>query len=99
MQHITGMPSISQDMNGKLTHVEVGGVAVWFSYSTPVAIRRDGHDLIVRENVWGTTTGKHLNAIDGGHSRTAEGRAIVAARVSGERFAAIARNIFAAVSA
>jgi hypothetical protein len=39
---------------------------VYFSYQTPVAFRgRNG--LVVRENDWGPTTGKHLNWIDGGN--------------------------------
>ena len=43
----------------------LGGVDVYFSYKTVVAFRAEGH-LVVRQNVWGPTTGKHLNAIDGG---------------------------------
>lgn len=39
----------------------------WFSYQTLVAFQRIGGKRYVRENVWGTTTGKHLNAIDGGN--------------------------------
>jgi hypothetical protein len=41
----------------------------YFSYKTLVAVRAPGHGLIVRENVWGPTTGKHLNWIDGGNKR------------------------------
>lgn len=37
-------------------------VTVYFSYETIIAIRsEDG--LVISENHWGTTTGKHLNAI------------------------------------
>ena len=43
----------------------VGALDVYYSYKTPVAFRVGGV-LIVRENTWGPTTGKHLNAIDGG---------------------------------
>ena len=46
------------------------GITVWFSYKTPVAFRIIGNGnvakRIVRVNTWGPTTGKHLNAIDGG---------------------------------
>ena len=56
---------------------DLGQLTVWFSYHTPVAFRGNGHSLTVHENVWGPTTGKHLNAIDGGYR---------AARVSGEEF-------------
>ena len=41
------------------------GRHVWFSYKTPVAFSVDGVTR-VRRNEWGPTTGKHLNAIDGG---------------------------------
>lgn len=42
---------------------EVDGREFYFSYQTLVAFRgRDGA-LIMRANVWGPTTGKHLNAI------------------------------------
>lgn len=43
------------------------GLRVWYSYKTPVAFCVPGPGaVVVRENVWGPTTGKHLNAIDGG---------------------------------
>mgnify|MGYP003659818456 FL=1 len=35
----------------------------YFSYETLIAFRGD-EGLIIRENVWGNTTGKHLNWID-----------------------------------
>ena len=60
--------------------VVVGGVTIYFSYETPVAFMAPGIKLVVRENDWGPTTGKHLNWIDGGSpDRKAE-------RVGGERF-------------
>lgn len=57
--------------------VQMPKVTVWFSYQTMVAFQVDGHARVVRENDWGPTTGKHLNAIDGGCKR---------ARVSSEEF-------------
>jgi hypothetical protein len=59
-----------------LTCVETNGVEVWFSYQTPVAFRANGR-LVVRENVWSNTTGRHLNLIDNGNKKE---------RVSGEEF-------------
>ena len=42
-------------------------ITIWFSYKTPVAFREiGGPHTVVRKNDWGGTTGKHLNAIDGG---------------------------------
>lgn len=45
---------------------EADGRDFYFSYRTLVAFRgRDGR-LIVRQNDWGPTTGRHLNTIDNG---------------------------------
>jgi len=60
--------------------VDLGKVCVWFSYETPVAFKADKFPTIVRENVWGTTTGRHLNRVDGG-DKEAKAR-----RVSSEDF-------------
>lgn len=59
----------------------VNGADLYFSYQTLVAFRAPGGKTVVRENDWGTTTGRHLNAIDGG-DKAAKKR-----RVSGEDFA------------
>lgn len=64
---------------------------VWFSYKTPVAFKPLGGSLTVRRNEWGPTTGKHLNAIDGG-SREAR-----KARVGGDEFEALLRGVGGAV--
>jgi hypothetical protein len=48
-----------------LMFTDAQGRDYYYSYKTLVAFR-DRHGLIVRENVWGRTTGKHLNWIDGG---------------------------------
>jgi len=42
---------------------------LYFSYKTVVAFRYEGK-LTVCENTWGTTTGKHLNWIDGGNKKS-----------------------------
>lgn len=64
--------------------VFLGNVIIYFSYNTPIGFEdtREGtvKRLIVRENVWGPTTRKHLNKIDGG-SKEAKAR-----RVSSEEF-------------
>ena len=44
--------------------VSFGNVRLWFSYNTLIAFQV-GNRRIVSENVWGSTTGKHLNSIDG----------------------------------
>jgi len=48
------------------TRVDTKNVVVWFSYKTPIAYRDDVDGLVVSENYWGVTTGKHLNWVDGG---------------------------------
>ena len=50
--------------------IDAGPVSVWYSYRTAVAIQIDDGPIVVRKNEWGPTTGKHLNAIDGGDKST-----------------------------
>lgn len=50
--------------NANAMRLEFGRVTVWFSYSTPVAFHTPESGLVVRENAWGPTTGKHLNMIE-----------------------------------
>ena len=52
-------------------------ITVWFSYKTPVAFFTTKTGKVVRENDWQTTTGKHLNWIDGSNKK---------ARVDSETF-------------
>jgi len=47
-----------------------GGNVFWFSYKTLVAFRGPDGRRVVRQNDWGPTTGKHLNAIDGGDKKS-----------------------------
>lgn len=54
----------------------VGNLTVYFSYETPVAFWYPSTGIVIRENDWGTTTGKHLNWIDSDKSK----------RISGEEF-------------
>lgn len=60
-----------------LSCFETMRLSVWFSYETPVAFRKAGGPVVVRENDWKQTTGKHLNLIDGGN---------VSSRVPGAQF-------------
>ena len=54
----------------------VDGRAFYFSYETLIAFTDPNGKLVIRENDWGTTTGKHLNAIDSDKNK----------RVTGTRF-------------
>ncbi len=53
-----------------LRFFDAHGNEFWFSYSTLVAFKtvKPG-TKVVRENEWGPTTGKHLNAIDEGRKK------------------------------
>jgi len=46
--------------------VEIGDLELYFSYETCVGFRTSKTGLVVSENIWGSTTGKHLNWLDGG---------------------------------
>lgn len=49
--------------------VDVGRLTLWYSYRTVVAFSA-GAGIVVSENDWGPTTGKHINAIDGGDKKS-----------------------------
>lgn len=53
-------------LSPNLTEVSIGLIDYYFSYETCVAARLPGMGLVVSQNVWSKTTGKHLNTIDGG---------------------------------
>ena len=53
----------SSNYGAHTLEVSVGNLTIYFSYKTPVAFETPGH-LVVSENVWGNTTGKHLNWIN-----------------------------------
>lgn len=43
---------------------------LYYSYSTIVAFSDRQEGMFVHKNDWGTTTGKHLNWIDGGNKKS-----------------------------
>ncbi len=47
---------------------------VVFSYATPIAFHTWDSGWVVRENDFSTTTGKHLNMVDGGSKEDKEQR-------------------------
>jgi len=49
--------------------VEIGDMTLWFSYHTLIAFKMERGKIKVCENCWGSTTGKHLNYIDGGDDK------------------------------
>lgn len=67
----------SSNNYGSSRMVRIGELDFYFSYETVIAFRSPATGLRVRVNDWSTTTGKHLNAIDGGDKKT---------RIQGEQF-------------
>ena len=49
-----------------LRFTDAAGNRFWFSYKSLVAFATPGMPPVVRQNMWGAITGKHLSAIDGG---------------------------------
>ena len=47
---------------------DLGDITIFYSYQTVVAFSNSS-GLTVRENSWGPTTGKHINAIDNGNKK------------------------------
>lgn len=43
--------------------VKIGSIILYYSYDTIIGFSTPKHPLCVTENVWGPTTGKHLNMI------------------------------------
>lgn len=43
--------------------IQIGNLTLYFSYDTVIAFESKLYSLTVCENVWGITTGKHLNWI------------------------------------
>lgn len=50
--------------------VGIGNVRLYFSYKTLIAYEDNEDGQVVSENVWSTTTGKHLNYVDGGDKKS-----------------------------
>ena len=48
---------------------DVNKVLYYFSYKTLVAFEHVSTGLVISENIWGNTTGKHLNWIDDDKSK------------------------------
>jgi hypothetical protein len=48
-----------------LTRIDLNARIVWFSYETPIAFFEPiNQEVIMSENVWTRTTGRHLNVIE-----------------------------------
>ena len=52
--------------NNKAIYIEYLNVTFYMSYNTCIAFSSVSTGLVIQDNIWGNTTGAHLNAIDGG---------------------------------
>ncbi len=62
--------------------ITVGNLSIYFSYDTVVAFSDPSTGRVVTQNDWSTTTGKHLNAIDGGDKKSRLPRAEFEAKLA-----------------
>jgi hypothetical protein len=70
LPRISSYGQYSSDNYGAHTlRVELPGITLYFSYHTVIAFRGRTYGLRVSENLWGPTTGKHLNWISDDKSR------------------------------
>ena len=53
--------------------VDMPFFTLWYSYDTIIAYRDRDDSLVIRENAWSTTTGKHLNWINPDKSKRIDG--------------------------
>lgn len=67
--------------------IEIGAHIFYFSYKTVIAFWAPDQGLVVRQNNWGPTTGKHLNAVNADKSR----------RIPGEEFEKLLSKISVSV--
>ena len=54
------------DTGSNFANVRFTELAIYTSYSTVIGFWTQFTGTVVRENSWGSTTGKHMNALDGG---------------------------------
>jgi hypothetical protein len=68
------LPTMTK-VRGDLRKVQVGEVAVWFSFGLPVAFRVGLGDVVGSQGATGrTTTATHRDGIDGGGDRARQKR-------------------------
>lgn len=59
----------SRNYGAHSMRLDLGDLGLWFSYDTVVAFQDGSGPVQVSVNCWGSTTGRHLNAIDGGDKK------------------------------
>lgn len=61
--------NMSENTTRNFHMVTINDLDLYFSYETVVAFQRRNKPLIVSENIWTKTTGKHLNWISNKEDR------------------------------
>lgn len=64
MLEMVSFTNMNENSAKNFNRVTVGRIDLYFSYETVVAFQLGGEDIVISENNWGTTTGKHLNWIN-----------------------------------
>ena len=59
----------SDNYSGHCIRLQMGSLTLYFSYKTVVAFCDGNSEMQICENVWGPTTGKHLNWLDAGNKK------------------------------
>ncbi len=77
------LPSVNHPTDkANFYNIETARGIFWFSYDTCIAFESNGK-LVIRENEWNVTTGKHLNWINSDHS----------IRVTGQEFEELVNSL------
>lgn len=51
------------EVMNNMHQISIAGYTYFFSYETPIAFKPHGSPAYVTQNMWGKTTGKHINYI------------------------------------
>lgn len=57
--------------------VDVGNLTIFFSYKTVVAINHPSCGLLCSKNIWGKTSGKHINFIEPDKKKRVDNKIVI----------------------
>jgi hypothetical protein len=61
-------PAIGKTERPNFSCLQFGTLILWFSYRTVIAFRTPETGEVISQNLWGPTTGSHLNYISSDHA-------------------------------
>ena len=64
MNDVPVIASYGKTEDSKTIVLTIGTTRIWYSYRTAIAFQIGDAPIVVHENIWGKTTGKHLNLIN-----------------------------------